>query len=597
ASHPGVLQATVILREQQLVAYAVPAAAAEPDAGELRAFLAHRLPDYMVPAAVGLLDALPLTANGKIDRVALARRALPTPAAGVAAAARTEPRSPLEEAIAAIWEEVLELAEVGVHDDFFELGGHSLLATRVVSRVRRALGIELPLRVVFERPTVAGLGVYVGAALRREEGLEAPPICPRDQRNRDTAPLSFAQQRLWFIDRFDPDSALYGIPTHLRLAGRLDVAALHRTLNEIVRRHEMLRTSFGTEDGVPVQRIRSELPVPLPVLELGRLDAFARAEARRLALAEARRPFDLSRGPLLRARLLRLASEEHSLVITVHHIAFDGWSAGVFLGELTALYKAFSTGSPSPLPELPVQYADFAVWQRQWLRRGRPSGEVLERQLAYWREQLRGLPVLELPTDRPRPVMQSFRGAAESFRLPGEGLIALSREQGTTLYMTLLAAFQTLLSRYTRQLDLAVGTVVANRNQAEIEPLVGFFVNTLVLRGDLAGNPAIRALLARFREVALGAYAHQDLPCEKLVEELDPERDLSQNPLIQVVFVLQNAPAAPQDLVPGLTASLESVDVGEAKFDLTVVLGEAEGELVGTAEYGTDLFDATTIRR
>ncbi|MCP4656849.1 MAG: AMP-binding protein, partial [bacterium] len=531
----------------------------------------------------------PLSPNGKVDRKALPA---PEPAVGGPAGTGGGPRDPIEEILAEPFAQLRGLERVGTGDDFFALGGHSLAATQMSSRVRRTLGVELPLRVVFQVPTVAGLAGYVHAALRRDEGLEAPPIRPRERR--ETAPLSFAQQRLWFIDRFEPDSTLYSIPTHLRLEGRLEVTALRRAMGEIVRRHEMLRTFFDLDDGEPVQRILPGLELPLPVLELEGLPAAARrAEARRLALAEARRPFDLARGPLLRAALLRLGPEEHVLVVTVHHIAFDGWSGGVFLGELTALYKAFSVpGMASPLPDPPVQYADFAVWQRRWL-----SGEVLERQLAYWREQLAGLPVLALPTDRPRPVMQSFRGAAESFRLPGERLSALSRERGTTLFMTLLAIFQALVGRHTGQEDLAVGSVVANRNLAEIEPLLGFFVNTLVLRGDLRGNPRFRDLLARIRDVALGAYAHQDVPFEKLVEELDPERDLSQNPLVQVVFVLQNAPTAPRDLIPGLTATLDSVDAREAKFDLTVVLWEAQGELRGTAEYGTDLLDVATIRR
>ncbi|MCP4657718.1 MAG: amino acid adenylation domain-containing protein, partial [bacterium] len=363
ASHPGVRQAVVILREEQLVAYAVPAVPdAELDAGGLRSFLGESLPDNMVPAAVVGLDALPLTPNGKVDRAALARRALPASGfvAGALASSRTEPRTPIEAALAAIWAGVLGLEGVGVHDDFFELGGHSLLATRVVSQVRRQLRAELELRTLFEQPTVAGLAGEVTAALRREEGLEAPPIRPVARRG--PLPLSFAQERLWFIDRFEPDSALYNIPSVLHLQGRLDVGALARALAEIVRRHEMLRTSFGTEGGRPVERIRPAPALALPVLALDRPEEpHRRAEARRLALSEARRPFDLTRAPLLlRTLLLRLGPQAHSLVLTVHHIAFDGWSVGVFLSELVTLYKAFSTGSPSPLPELRVQYADFA---------------------------------------------------------------------------------------------------------------------------------------------------------------------------------------------------------------------------------------------
>ncbi|MCP4659365.1 MAG: hypothetical protein GY856_28475, partial [bacterium] len=484
-------------------------------------------------------------------------------------------------------------------------GGHSLLATRLQSRVRHDLGVELPLRIVFEQPTGAGLASRVGAAVRREEGLEAPPLCRVARR--DHLPLSFAQQRLWFLDQLESGSAVYNIPTSLALTGRLHRRALSRALSEIVRRHEVLRTRFAMVDGEPYQVIEPECELPLPIVDLGALgEPEGGDEFHRLVSAAARRPFDLARGPVLRAALLRRSSDEHALLLEVHHVAFDGWSAGIFLNELAVLYRAFSEGQSSPLPELPVQYADFAVWQRQWLR-----GEVLERQLGYWREQLAGLPVLELPTDRPRPAVQSFRDGSESFRLPSElheRLRALNREHGTTMFMTLLAAFQALLARTTDEQDLAVGTVVAGRNRAEIEGLLGFFVNTLVLRADLSGWPSgwqgqtppaverifdrsgevpessgvakfalvcpgkeqgqgvpvaedrgisgqaplgqaplgqgeltFRELLDRVRETALGAYAHQDVPFEQLVEALEPERNLSQNPLAQVLFLLQNA--------------------------------------------------------
>ncbi|MCP4663218.1 MAG: AMP-binding protein, partial [bacterium] len=451
-----------------------------------------------------------------------------------------------------------------------------------------------PLRAVFEQPTVAGLAGCVDAALRREERSETPPLRPvaRDA----PLPLSFAQQRLWFLDRLEPGSAVYAIPTSLVLGGRLHRRALSRALNEIVRRHEVLRTRFATVDGEPFQVIAPEPELPLALVDLGGLgETPRRLEVRRLASAQARRPFDLARGPLLRATLLRRGDDQHTLLLAVHHIAFDGWSAGVFLNELSVLYRAFSAGEASPLPELAVQYADFAGWQRQWLR-----GEVLERQLGYWREQLAGLPVLELPTDRPRPAVQSFRGGSESLRLPAElhdRLRALSRERGTTMFMTFLAAFQVLLGRITGEANLAVGSPIAGRNRAEIEGLVGFFVNTLVLRGDLRGDPSFGELLARVREVALGAYAHQDVPFESLVEALDPERNLSQNPLVQVLFLFQNAPAGTADFGPELRVGIEGVATGEAKFDLTLGLVEGEGGLRGGLEYNVDLFDASTIHR
>ncbi|RMF36691.1 MAG: non-ribosomal peptide synthetase, partial [Chloroflexi bacterium] len=376
--------------------------------------------------------------------------------------------------------------------------------------------------------------------LLKEEGVDLSRslILPR-KREGNALPLSFAQQRLWFLDQLAPNTPLYNIPDAIRLRGPLDVAVLERSLNEIVRRHESLRTTFRATDGKPVQVIAPTLKLPLPLVDLSGLPKAAReAEVQRLATEEAQRPFDLSRGPLLRVTLLRLGDEEHVALLTMHHIISDGWSMRVLVQELAALYDAFSHGRPSPLPDLPIQYADFALWQREWLQ-----GEVLEEQLAYWKQQLSGSPpVLELPTDRPRPPVQSFRGAHRPFMLPrplSQAIKALCRREGVTPFMLLLAAFQTLLHRYTGQDDISVGTPIANRNRAEIEGLIGYFANTLVLRTDLSGDPPFRELLKRVREVALGAYAHQDLPFEMLVDALQPERDLSHTPLFQVMFVLQ----------------------------------------------------------
>ncbi|MCP4655431.1 MAG: amino acid adenylation domain-containing protein, partial [bacterium] len=553
-------------------------------------------PDYMVPSAVVLLEALPWTPGGKVDRKALPA---PEPSAMAVAADWVAPRNPIEEILAGIWSQVLDLGGVGVHDDFFAFGGHSLLATQVISRVRAELAVELPLRTLFEAPTVAGFAPHVFANLRREEGLEAPPIRPVVREGHP--PLSFAQQRLWFLDRFEPDLALYTIPATLRFEGHLDRGALARALGEIVRRHEVLRTTYATVDGETVQMIQPRLVLALPVHDLTALrDADREAEVHRLASDDARRPFDIARGPVLRAALLRLGEDDHRLLLVIHHIAFDGWSAGIFLHELGVLYRAAVDGRPSPLPALRVQYADFAVWQRHWL-----AGPARVIQLAYWRERLRDLPVLELPTDRPRPAQQTFRGAAEGLALPaalGQDLRELARQHGTTVFMTLLAAFQLLLGRASRQRDFAVGSPVANRNRAEIEALVGFFVNTLVLRAELRGygqpgEPTFAELAARVREVALGAYAHQDLPFEQLVEELRPQRDLSHSPLFQVMFVFQNASMAPPGLGPGLAVSREPVSAGTVKFDLTLSLEERDGTLRGGLGYNRDLFDRVTVRR
>jgi amino acid adenylation domain-containing protein len=410
-----------------------------------------------------------------------------------------------------------------------------------------------------------------------------------------TFPLSFAQQRLWFLSQLAPGNPFYNVPAALRLRGQLDVAALHSSLNAIVERHEVLRTTFQMSEGQPSQLITPTLRLPFPLLELSTLAPEEReAAALRLANEEARHPFDLACGPLLRTSLLRLGEQDHVLLLTMHHIVCDGWSMGLFFRELSSLYTAFVDGHPSPLPPLPIQYADFAVWQRDWLQ-----GEVLSNQLGYWRRQLADLTPLQLPTDRPHPPLPSFRGASHYFTLPEQlsaALRQLSRREGVTLFMTLLTAFQLLLHRYSGQDDIVVGAPIANRNRAEIEALIGFFVNTLVLRTNLAGNPTFRELLARVREVALEAYAHQDLPFEMLVEELQPERDLSRNPLFQVTFQLLNAPRGELNMQNLQVTSL-GLAARTAKFDIALGLWEDEQILAGRLEYSTDLFEAATIAR
>ncbi|HEY4576050.1 MAG TPA: condensation domain-containing protein, partial [Thermoanaerobaculia bacterium] len=470
-----------------------------------------------------------------------------------------------------------------------------LLATQVTSRIRDVFGVTLPLRDFFAKPTVAGLASRVSAALATGEAVPVPSIdrVPRDR----PLPLSFAQQRLWFLDQLQPGSPVYNMPVGLRLSGRLEIAALRASLSEVVRRHESLRTVFSQVDGEPVQRIQAPAEVSLPVIDLGGLgEGLAESELARLAGEYARRPFDLAAGPLLRCALVRLGETEHAALLNQHHIVSDGWSTGVLVHEIVTLYSAFVTGQPSPLPELAVQYADFAVWQRGWL-----AGEVLERQVSYWRQRLAGVPaLLELPTDRPRPAFRSQRGARLAFHLSSDtwrDLKALGRREGVTEFMTLLALFQALLGRLAGQEELTVGTVVANRGRSELEPLIGFFANTLVMRGDLSGRPSARDLLLRARESALEVYAHQDLPFEQLVEALQPVRATSYTPLFQVMLVLQNAPAKALSL-PGLQAvRLGASQTGGARFDLTLDLGEAPPGLAGSLEYATDLFDRTTISR
>ena len=595
--HPAVREAVVLAQEdasgeKRLVAYVVAERESRPAANDLRSFLRQKLPEYMVPSALVLLDALPLMFNGKMDRRALPalERARPELENAVVI-----PRTPTEEILAEIWVQVLGLERVGIHDNFFDLGGHSLLATQVVSRIRDAFGMEIPLRRLFELPTVAGLAESIDVTRRAGQNLQAPPIVPvaRD----GDLPLSFAQQRLWFIEQLAPGNSAYNIPAAVRLKGALNVAALEQSLNEIVKRHETLRTTFAMVDGGPIQVIAPTLPMALPVVTLQELSENEREiEVQRLAAEEARRPFDLARGPLLRITLLRLGEEEHVGLLTMHHIVSDGWSTGILIREMAVLYEAFSAGRSSPLPELPIQYADFADWQRQWLQ-----GEVLETQLAYWKQQLLGAPpLLELPTDRSRPAVQGFRGAHRSLllsRIVGDALKALSRHEGATLFMTLLAAFNILLNRYTSQDDLVVGTPIANRNHTEIEGLIGLFVNTLVLRTDLSGNPSFREVVRQVREVCLAGYSHQDLPFEKLVEELHLERDLSRNPLFQVMFVLNNALAETVELT-GLTVSPVEGDSETAHVDLTLQISETEqGLLEAALVYNTDLFDAAMITR
>ncbi|MFZ5917841.1 MAG: amino acid adenylation domain-containing protein, partial [Chloroflexota bacterium] len=563
----------------------------EPSTGELREYLRASLPDYMLPAVFVTLDEMPLTPSGKVDR-----RALPAPdgTRPDLADSFVAPRTPEEEILAGIWGQVLGVDRVGVHDSFFDLGGHSLLATQVASRVREAFQVELALRHLFEKPTVAQLAPILRAAAQAPGVASEPPIVPVPREG--DLPLSFAQQRLWFLDQLEPNSPSYNIPMAVRLSGALDVVALEGALNEILRRHELLRTVFPSQGGKPTQSILSERIVTLPLEDLSGLPETEREiEALQRATEEARRPFDLGRGPLLRARLLRLADAEHIALLTMHHIISDGWSMGVLLREMGQLYRALVAGQASPLPELAVQYADFSHWQRAWLQ-----GEALQAQLDYWKEQLSGSPpMLELPTDRSRPAVQSANGAHITFNLPQEltgAIQAFGQREGATLFMTLLAAFQALLYRYTGQPDINVGTPIANRTRKEIEGLIGFFVNTLVIRTDLSGEPSFQELLRRVRQTALGAYAHQDLPFEMLVEALQPNRDLSHTPLFQVMFVLDNTPLEAIDL-PGLTIRPVEAESGTAKFDLTLSMAGGPDGLNGYVEYNTDLFDRDTIER
>ncbi|HEX8903934.1 MAG TPA: condensation domain-containing protein, partial [Longimicrobiaceae bacterium] len=473
------------------------------------------------------------------------------------------------------------------------MGGHSLLATRVVSRIRDVFAIELPLRALFEGPTVAELAGRV-EEVRRAELPVLPPLVPVERTG--APPLSFAQERLWFLDRMEPESSLYNIPAALRLTGALDAAALERALGQIVRRHEALRTTFREAAGGPVQVIAPAGDFILPIEDLSSLPEPEREEEmRRRATEDAVRPFDLSAGPLFRARLLRLGDEDHVLLISMHHVVSDGWSIGVLFRELSALYAAYREGCESPLRDLPVQYADYAVWQREQL-----GGRVLERELAYWKEQLAGAPaLLDLPTDHPRPAVQTHRGAHEAAALSPElleRLRAVGRREGATLYMVLLGVFQALLAKYAGATDVVVGSPIAGRTRREVEELIGFFVNTLVLRTDLSGDPGFREVLRRVREVTLGAYEHQEVPFERLVAELQPERSLGHSPLFQVMFTLMRA-EGPRGGLPGLRTERVGAGGASIKFDLDVVFAEGPRGLEASLAYNADLFERATIRR
>lgn len=591
--HERVQECVVVVRQEepgdkQLVGYVVAEPGGEPDVMELRRHLERNLPAYMVPSAFVFLKKLPLTQNGKVDRGALPA---PDSARRDLSEIYVAPRTAVEAAVAEIWSELLQVDRVGAHDNFFDLGGHSLTATRVISKVRTVFDVGLPLRVLFDEPTVAALSRNIEDA----RGVARQPEVKWSRHNGEgTRVLSFAQQRLWFLDRLGVNA--YTIRLALRLEGALNVVALERALNEIVRRHDVLRARFDEQDGRPCLGIVPDLKLALTV-EDWRGDSGLCDEASicRRASQEAERPMNLRTGPLLRAGLARLGEQEHLLWLAVHHIVADGWSFSILLRELDVLYEAYAGGRPSPLPELAMQYPDFADWQRQWL-----NGAELESQLDYWRSQLRGAPPsIELPFDRPRPQAETHRGGMVRVHL-GRGLTGalkkLSQQEEATLFMTLLAGFQALLQRYSGQEDLVVGTPIANRRWTETEGLIGCFVNTLALRTRLNGDPTFRELLARVREVSLGAYDHQDLPFEKVIEALQPDRDLGRNPIFHVMFAFQNVPEI-RPALKGLTFRHQELEWVAAQFDLSFGLHDGPEGITGTLEYSTDVFDAATVER
>jgi amino acid adenylation domain-containing protein len=589
--HPAVLEAVVVTRAERpddvrLVAYVVVDEASTPP--DLRAFVRERLPEYMVPNVVVCLPELPRTPNGKVDR-----GRLPDPAPAVSPGSGSRPLDgPYERTLADIWCDVLGVEGVGAADNFFSLGGHSLLAMRVVSRLRRELGIELPVRALFERPVLEDLAAAVDRQASAATAPARESIRPADRSG--PVPLSSTQRRLWFLDRLNPGSTAYTIPAALRLRGALDLPALRRSLDAIVERHEILRTTFPVSNGEPVQQVGPRASLPMRVDDLRHVaSADRQAEILRRARAAAAIPFQLDRGPLVRATLLVLDDTDHVLIVTMHHIVSDGWSIGIFLRELLASHDAFASGGEPEMVPLPIQFADFALWQH-----ARLSGSELDRQVAYWRARLAGAPaLLALSTDRPRPAVESHRGDRRPIVVPAPlraALVSAGQRKGATPFMTLLAAWQALLSRYTGQPDIVVGSPIAGRTMHETEPLIGCFVNTLPLRTDVSGDPTFAELLGRVRDTTLEAYEHDDVPFEHLVEALQPRRSLSHAPVFQVMFVLQNTP------MPGRTGRMLDVESIElpgdtSKFDLTLALVETPAALHGTLEYATDLFDRQTI--
>ena len=593
--HGSIRECVVSVREdvpgsQRLVAYVIPVSDHAVNLAELRAWLKQRLPEYMVPAALVPLDCFPLTPNGKVDR-----KRLPLPDQPAAdTETSTAPSTPTEEMLLGIWREVLHQDRIGTADNFFELGGHSLLAAQMIARIRQTFTVELPLRALFEAPTIAGLAEKVTRLKSSSHVLEAPPLKPVPRHQ--PLPLSFAQQRLWFLDQLEPGNPLYNVAFVTRIQGKLDVACLEKSLNEVIARHESLRTTFPSVDDRPVQAIRPSYHLKIRVADVSEKPSLhtREAEARRLATEEMQRSFDLALGPLVRALVIKIGEEDHALVLNTHHIISDRWSLAVLLQEVKSSYEASLADRRPALPKLEIQYADFAVWQREFL-----SGEVLNHQLAYWRQQLDGAPaVLELPTDRPRSATEQFWGAMHRQPMPAElvsDLRTLSLAERGTFFTTLLAGFDLLLSWQTGQRDLVVGTDFANRRQLETEKLIGFFVNLLPMRARIDPSATLTEFLHQVREVALGALAHQDVPFDKLVEELRPERSLTHNPLVQVLFVFQNTPRMLTEIA-GLKLGPLGVG-GSSRFDLVLFMNDPETEPCAMWMYNPKLFEASTVAR
>ena len=601
AQHPAVRQTVVIAHEDisgewRLVAYVVPVRELYPSLRELRSFLAKQLPAAMLPATFVMLETLPLTPSGKVNRQALPA---PGPMRADCEDLYVAPRTPIEQQIAAIWCRLLGLAQVGIYDNFFELGGHSLLAMQVLFRIRSAIHVEVSLLGFFETPTVAGIAAIIATADQVQEGRQAAPLVPipRDV----TVPSSIAQEHFWLFDQILPALPLFNISYVIRLTGTLNAAILEQSFNEIINRHESLRTTFAAVSGQLVQVIAPTSRISVAVRDLQAWPENERArEAQRLIQAEGRQPFNLTQGPLLRGCLLALSQRDYLLLVTLHHIVGDGWSLGILIQELAVLYDAFATGMPSPLPPLPIQYADFASWQRQWRH-----DAVMQAQLTYWKEQLHEpLPMLELAANHPRGIALPFHTARQPLELPSvlvDALKRMSHREGSTLFMTCVAAFKILLYGYTGQEDVCVATLVANRTRPETEGLIGLLVNMVILRTNLSSNPTSRQVLQRVRATTLAAYAHQDLPFEELVRTLEDERNLGRTSLCQVMVIWQNSIPRPLQY-SAQTLSFHPIDQGAVvpdvpltTFDITLTLREKPQGMTAVCLYNAEMFDVVTI--
>lgn len=573
---------------KRLVAYISAIAGKQVSPGDLREALKTRLPDYMVPASFVLLETLPLTATGKVDR-----KSLPAPEGTAVQNAYVPPSSSTEQRLSEIWSQLLKVDHIGINDDFFALGGHSLLATQVRVRMRAAFGVDVPLRHLFEAPTIAGLAKVLGRLMESSATQNVPPVVRASRDGK--LQLSFAQQRLWFLDQLEPDNRVYHIPTMVRLKGALDLKVLSAAVDEIVRRHEILRTTFPSADGQPYQMILPPACVPIEKVDLRDVPREFREErCRKLADLHIQKRFDLAHGPLFRIALYIMDEQEHVLCLAVHHIIYDAWSGPIYIRELNVLYNAFLSGKSSPLPELPLQYADVAAWEREWLQ-----GKVLENHVQYWRQTLQGAPhVLEMPTDFPRPSGQSFDSGILMSRLSPElslGLRKLSQRLGATEFMTLLAVMNVWLFRYSGQLDILVGTPVSNRNQIETEALIGFFLNTVVFRTRLDAQARFAQLVDQVRSNSLGAFAHQALPFEKLVEELQVTREPGRNPLFQVMFNMLTEVTDKLELAGSLEIEAIPPDSGQVRFDLHLNGLPTPDGLELAVTYNRGLFRQSTI--